>query len=43
MFNILVVEDNLDLRELFVTTINNAGYRAFGAINGQHTHRFNCC
>lgn len=34
MFNILVVEDNLDLRELFVTTINNAGYRAFGAIDG---------
>lgn len=34
MFNILVVEDNLDLRELFVTTINNAGYRAFGATDG---------
>lgn len=34
MFNILVVEDNLDLRELFVTTINTAGYRAFGATDG---------
>lgn len=34
MFNILVVKDNLDLRELFVTTINNAGYRAFGATDG---------
>lgn len=34
MFNILVVEDNLDLREVFVTTINNAGYRAFGATDG---------
>lgn len=34
MFNILVVEHNLDLRELFVTTINNAGYRAFGATDG---------
>lgn len=34
MFNILVVEDNLDLRELFVTTINNASYRAFGATDG---------
>lgn len=34
MFNILVVEDDLDLRELFVTTINNAGYRAFGATDG---------
>lgn len=34
MFNILVVEDNLDLKELFVTTINNAGYRAFGATDG---------
>ena len=34
MFNIIVVEDNLDLRELFVTTINNAGYRAFGATDG---------
>lgn len=34
MFNILVVEDNLDLRELFVTTINNAGYRSFGATDG---------
>ena len=34
MFNILVVEDNLDLRELFVTTINNAGYIAFGATDG---------
>lgn len=34
MFNILVVEDNLDLRELFFTTINNAGYRAFGATDG---------
>lgn len=34
MFNILVVEDNLDLRELFVTTINNAGYRAFGTTDG---------
>lgn len=34
MFNILVVEDNLDLRELFVTTINNADYRAFGATDG---------
>ena len=34
MFNILVVEDNLDLRELFVATINNAGYRAFGATDG---------
>lgn len=34
MFNILVVEDNLDLRELFVTTINNAGFRAFGATDG---------
>ena len=34
MFNILVVEDKVDLRELFVTTINNAGYRAFGATDG---------
>lgn len=35
MFNILVVEDNEDMRELFCTVLTDAGYRALEASNGE--------
>jgi len=35
MFNILVVEDNLDLREMLSAALGDAGYRAIGAENGK--------
>ena len=35
MFNILVVEDNLDLREMLSAALSDAGYRAIGAENGK--------
>ena len=35
MFHILVVEDNIDLRELLCSTLNENGYRAIGAENGE--------
>lgn len=35
MFNILVVEDNKDLRELFVATLTNAGFNCFQAADGE--------
>lgn len=34
MFNILVVEDNADMRELFCTVLTDAGYKAFAAGDG---------
>jgi len=34
MFNILVVEDNNDLREMYVTALNRFGYKCFGASDG---------
>lgn len=34
MFNILVVEDNSDMRELFCTVLNDGGYRAIAAADG---------
>lgn len=34
MFNILVVEDNSDMRELFCTVLSDSGYRCIPAING---------
>lgn len=34
MFNILVVEDNADMRELFCTVLSDHGYRALGAVDG---------
>lgn len=35
MFNILVVEDDKELRELFSTVIENHGYKAFQAKDGE--------
>lgn len=35
MVNILVVEDNSDLRELFCYTLNDNGFRAVGASDGE--------
>ena len=35
MFNILVVEDNPDLRALLSAALSDAGYRAIGAENGK--------
>lgn len=35
MFHILVVEDNRDLRELFCSALNENGYRALDADNGE--------
>ena len=35
LFNILVVEDNEDMRELFCTVLADAGYRALEASNGE--------
>ena len=35
MLHILVVEDNLDLRELLCSALNENGYRAIGAENGE--------
>lgn len=35
MLHVLVVEDNLDLRELFCSALNENGYRAIGAENGE--------
>lgn len=35
MLHILVVEDNLDLRELLCSALNEHGYRAIGAENGE--------
>lgn len=35
MFNILVVEDNADLRELVSTALNDNGYRSYGAEDGE--------
>lgn len=34
MFNILVAEDNPDMRELFCTVLNDGGYRAIAASDG---------
>lgn len=34
MFNILVVEDNLDMRELFCTVLTDNGYHAYSASDG---------
>lgn len=34
MFNILVVEDNADMRELFCTVLTDSGYRAIPAMDG---------
>lgn len=34
MFNILVVEDNLDMRELFCTVLTDNGYHAYSAADG---------
>ena len=34
MFNILVVEDNADMRELFCTVLTDGGYRAVPAVDG---------
>lgn len=36
MFNILVVEDNADMRELFCTVLTDHGYRAISAVDGTH-------
>ncbi len=35
MFNILVVEDNPDMRELFCTVLTDGGYRTFPACDGE--------
>lgn len=35
MFNILVVEDNEDMRELFCTVLTDNGYHTVGACNGE--------
>ena len=35
MFNILVVEDNADMRELFCTVLSEGGYRAVAAVDGE--------
>ncbi|MGN0484970.1 MAG: response regulator transcription factor [Lachnospiraceae bacterium] len=34
MFNILVVEDNADMRELFCTVLTDSGYHAIPAVDG---------
>ena len=34
MFNILVVEDNPDMRELFCTVLSDSGYRVIPAADG---------
>lgn len=34
MFNILVVEDNADMRELFCTVLSDGGYHAIAAVDG---------
>ena len=34
MFNILVVEDNIDMRELFCTVLADSGYHTFPAVDG---------
>ena len=34
MFNILVVEDNPDMRELFCTVLSDSGYRVIPAVDG---------
>lgn len=34
MFNVLVVEDNADMRELFCTVLADGGYRAIPAVDG---------
>lgn len=36
MFNILVVEDNGDMRELFCTVLQEAGYHTIAATDGQN-------
>lgn len=35
MFNIMVVEDNADMRELFCTVLNDSGYRTVPAADGE--------
>ena len=35
MFHILVVEDDADMRELFCTVLNDSGYQAFPAADGE--------
>lgn len=35
MFNILVVEDNADMRELFCTVLNDRGYKCYPAQDGE--------
>ena len=34
MFNILIVEDNADMRELFCTVLSDSGYRCIPAAGG---------
>lgn len=36
MFNILVVEDNADMRELFCTVLSDGGYHAIPAVDGEN-------
>lgn len=35
MVNILVVEDNSNIRKLYRTYLEHAGYRVFEAVNGE--------
>lgn len=35
MFNILVVEDNADMRELFCTVLSDGGYHALPSVDGE--------
>lgn len=39
MLNILIVEDNKDLRELFAATLKNAGFNCFEASDGEKALR----
>lgn len=34
MINILVIEDNSDLREMLCSTLNHNGYQSYGAVDG---------
>ncbi len=35
MVNILVVEDNIDIREMFCQALNDNGYQSYGAADGE--------
>lgn len=35
MVNILVVEDNVDIREMFCQALNDSGYQSYGTENGE--------